>query len=188
MWLDFAHPTILSPTSNFSNFSAELTVQTTSTQTQWLTLLISGTDIPNVPGNGGLFIPAAHPIHLHGHDFALLAQSEQPYNPLTPPILKLDNPPRRDVALLPLNGSIVISFKLDNPGVWLMHCHIAWHASSGLAMQILENVERMKIKDEGQLKEGCRKWEDWFAKNEGKGQCRYGSEGDLYPFQDDSGI
>jgi hypothetical protein len=32
----------------------------------------------------------------------------------------------------------MIAFKADNPGNWLMHCHIAGHASFGLGAQILE--------------------------------------------------
>jgi hypothetical protein len=32
----------------------------------------------------------------------------------------------------------MIAFKADNPGNWLMHCHIAAHASFGLGAQILE--------------------------------------------------
>jgi hypothetical protein len=39
---------------------------------------------------------------------------------------------------MPANGFIIIAFKADNPGSWLMHCHIAGHASGGLALQILE--------------------------------------------------
>jgi hypothetical protein len=41
-------------------------------------------------------------------------------------------------VLLPRNGFVLIAFKADNPGNWLMHCHIAAHASAGLAAQILE--------------------------------------------------
>ena len=52
--------------------------------------------------------------------------------------LTYDNPPRRDVVLLPSDGYVVTAFKTDNPGVWLMHCHIAAHASFGLALQIME--------------------------------------------------
>jgi hypothetical protein len=74
---------------------------------------------------------------LHGHDFAILKQvSKGTYTPGTP--LNTCNPARRDVVLLPQNGYVVIAFKADNPGNWLMHCHIALHASFGLAAQILE--------------------------------------------------
>jgi hypothetical protein len=67
---------------------------------------------------------------MHGHDFAILQQSSTQYK-VGGLNLKLDNPPRRDVALLPMNGFLVIAFKADNPGSWLMHCHIVWHASGG---------------------------------------------------------
>jgi hypothetical protein len=40
---------------------------------------------------------------------------------------------------LPAAGYLVIAFKIDNPGSWLMHCHIAWHASEGLAVQFVES-------------------------------------------------
>lgn len=51
----------------------------------------------------------------------------------------LVNPPRRDVAVLPSKGYLAIAFQLDNPGAWIVHCHIAWHASEGLAMQFVES-------------------------------------------------
>ena len=78
-------------------------------------------------------------LHLHGHDFAILSQSTKPYvQGVTQ--LNLINPPRRDVVTLYGGGGhVVIAFKTDNPGAWLFHCHIAIHASDGLALQILEN-------------------------------------------------
>jgi hypothetical protein len=79
-----------------------------------------------------------HKIHLHGHDFAILQQEENQVYDRSKLKPKLDNPPRRDVVLLPNGGFVVIAFKADNPGSWLMHCHIARHASEGLALQILE--------------------------------------------------
>ena len=108
--------------------------------------------------------------------------------------LKLDNPPRRDVVLLPVNGFVVIAFKADNPGTWLMHCHIARHASEGLALQVLE-----RQKDANDIwpfstspaiqraREVCRRWNDWY------GDCHNwwpgGSASCATPwFEDDSGI
>ena len=75
-------------------------------------------------------------MHLHGHDFAVLQVSTTPYIGKLDP--KTDNPARRDVILLPKGGFVLIAFKTDNPGTWLMHCHIAVHASSGLGLQIME--------------------------------------------------
>lgn len=152
-------------------------------------LVITGppglTGVPN--GANRSFFPVAHPMHLHGHDFALLAQGNN-FHDLEKPggvKLKFDNPPRRDVVLLPTGGYVVIAFKADNPGSWLFHCHIPWHASSGLALQILERQEDLKaMMTEERLAEtvrGCAKWDEWVSKPEN----HYNPKG---PFQDDSGI
>ena len=69
--------------------------------------------------------PVAHPIHVHGHDVVILASGNRTYDPANV-TLNLDNPPRRDVALLPVTGFLLIAFQINNPGTWLMHCHIAW--------------------------------------------------------------
>jgi FtsP/CotA-like multicopper oxidase with cupredoxin domain len=37
--------------------------------------------------------------------------------------------PQRDSAHLPENGWLAIRFIADNPGVWLLHCHINSHLS-----------------------------------------------------------
>src|SRR5271168_1749089 len=101
--------------------------------------------------------------------------------------MKFDNPPRRDVALLPAGGYIIIAFKADNPGSWLLHCHIAWHASSGLAMQILERVGDIGPPkwEPGWLDQNianCMKWNKWFADPGNLWDSNYTL------FQDDSGI
>lgn len=68
-------------------------------------------------GNG---VP--HPIHLHGHDFYLLGQGSGSFTGVSQ--LNFVNPPRRDVAMLEGSGFMVIAFLTDNPGAWLLHCHI----------------------------------------------------------------
>lgn len=62
----------------------------------------------------------------------LLAQNQTQFDPSTSfDTFNFENPPRRDVILLPENGFIAVAMRADNPGVWLIHCHIAWHSSSG---------------------------------------------------------
>ncbi|KAI0477945.1 multicopper oxidase [Xylaria cf. heliscus] len=39
----------------------------------------------------------------------------------------LANPMRRDTVTVPAFSHIVIRFKADNPGLWALHCHVAWH-------------------------------------------------------------
>jgi iron transport multicopper oxidase len=45
---------------------------------------------------------------------------------------------RRDVFWVRPNGSFVIRFRADNPGIWLFHCHIEWHLASGLISTFVE--------------------------------------------------
>lgn len=90
------------------------------------------------------------------------------------------------MVLLPANGFVAIAFKADNPGSWLIHCHIAWHASSGLAMQILERQEDLKKELTPQrlkpVEDGCRTWDKWFSNPANLW------DGNFTTFQDDSGI
>ncbi|KAM0309710.1 hypothetical protein ACHAPQ_012552, partial [Fusarium lateritium] len=46
---------------------------------------------------------------------------------------------RRDTIVVRGNGNAVLRFKADNPGVWLFHCHIEWHVTSGLIATLVED-------------------------------------------------
>lgn len=153
-------------------------------------------------------------MHLHGHDFAMVQYNTThewkdeyfKYN-------NLNNPPRRDVVNIPAStrssnsqgGFVVIAFKADNPGNWLFHCHIAFHASNGLGLQILESRAAAHslyhLQNPGMMSEAsrvCKNWSYFFN------DCRNWANG-LNPktgiyekcnvyginkehFQDDSGV
>lgn len=51
---------------------------------------------------------------------------------------------RRDVFQVPSGESITIRVIADNPGVWLLHCHIEWHLEVGLAIQFVEAPKLMQ--------------------------------------------
>ncbi|KAH0353669.1 laccase precursor, partial [Aureobasidium melanogenum] len=112
-------------------------------------------------------VPLGHPIHLHGHDFYVLGAGYGNYGSGT--TLNLDNPPRRDVAFMPgdgptgQGGHLVIAFFTDNPGVWLMHCHIGWHVAMGFALQFIEGQEQIKdtVTDTCFLNDVCDTWRPW---------------------------
>lgn len=79
-----------------------------------------------------------HPIHTHGHaPQHLYRVSSGFYTPgevvATPPV-----PMRRDVWLVPPGGHTVSRFTANNPGVWLLHCHMEWHLLGGLAIAFVE--------------------------------------------------
>lgn len=132
----------------------------------------SGNLLVNVPNGEQMVyiiiespIPLPHPIHLHGHDFWILGEGRGTYTSDTP--LNLSNPPRRDTALMPAAGYLVLAFVTDNPGVWLMHCHIGWHSSMGFALQIVEQQDKIKktIKDSCELEDTCAAWDTWADAN-----------------------
>ena len=42
--------------------------------------------------------------------------------------------PRKDTAIIPAGGYLVVRIISNNPGAWLLHCHILIHATDGMAM------------------------------------------------------
>lgn len=107
MLVKWAEPSLLSLANGNATFEEQEAVYKLPEANQWVYFVIETT----------LGVP--HPIHLHGHDFFILAAAADATfdSSVT---LQLDNPPRRDVATLPAAGYLVISFLTDNPGAWLV--------------------------------------------------------------------
>ncbi|KAL4894413.1 extracellular dihydrogeodin oxidase/laccase [Aspergillus ambiguus] len=101
-----------------------------------------------------------HPMHLHGHDFLVLDSGYGNIDLIQNNTLTLINPPRRDVAMLPASGYLIIALKTNNPGAWLMHCHIAWHTSEGFAVQLLERQSEI-FYDYETLNSTCASWKKY---------------------------
>ncbi|KAG6403564.1 hypothetical protein SASPL_135789 [Salvia splendens] len=79
-----------------------------------------------------------HPLHLHGYHFYVVGQGFGNFNPRRDTArFNLVDPPLRNTINVPVGGWTVIRFVADNPGVWLMHCHIDSHLRWGLAMSFL---------------------------------------------------
>ncbi|KAI1129829.1 Cupredoxin [Nemania abortiva] len=83
-----------------------------------------------------------HPFHLHGHHFQALYRSEEEAGTFEDAnVTEADFPAipmRRDTFVLYPDGNIVLRFRADNPGIWLFHCHIEWHVTSGLIATMVE--------------------------------------------------
>jgi FtsP/CotA-like multicopper oxidase with cupredoxin domain len=101
--------------------------------------------------------PAAHPMHLHGHNFQILSEGSGAWDGT---IVNPSNPTRRDVHLLQAGGYMVLQFNADNPGVWPFHCHIAWHVSSGLYVNVLERPDLIpsQVKIPSNVQNTCTQW------------------------------
>ncbi|WP_036479673.1 multicopper oxidase family protein [Nitratireductor basaltis] len=64
-----------------------------------------------------------HAMHLHGHHFRVLSRSEASVD---------DGKPWRDTFLIGPSQTTHIAFVADNPGRWLLHCHMLEHAAAGM--------------------------------------------------------
>ena len=45
---------------------------------------------------------------------------------------------RKDTVIVPPGGYVVVAFQADNPGYWIMHCHIEEHLLNGMAVVVQE--------------------------------------------------
>ncbi|MEO9575912.1 MAG: multicopper oxidase family protein [Tateyamaria sp.] len=63
-----------------------------------------------------------HGIHVHGHHFTILTR-----NGLSDP-----NKDVRDTVLIGADEVVEIAFVADNPGKWMIHCHMLSHQASGM--------------------------------------------------------
>ncbi|KAJ5241234.1 Multicopper oxidase abr1 [Penicillium citrinum] len=84
-----------------------------------------------------------HPWHLHGHQFQVLQRTEVDGGLFTGAYFPniSHTPVRRDTIMVQNHGHAVIRFRADNPGVWLLHCHIEWHVEAGLTATLIEAPE-----------------------------------------------
>jgi FtsP/CotA-like multicopper oxidase with cupredoxin domain len=112
------------------NKNRELVYQTTGIQT--LDIVISNFD------------DGAHPFHLHGYKFWVLASGVGYFDPALYSSIDLTNPLRRDTATIEAFGWVLLRFVADNPGMWAFHCHISWHSEAGLLMQFLTRSDGME--------------------------------------------
>ncbi|WP_029703338.1 multicopper oxidase domain-containing protein [Aurantimonas coralicida] len=63
-----------------------------------------------------------HAMHVHGHHFRVVSRDGKP---VASPVL-------RDTELMMPDETIEIAFVADNPGKWLLHCHMLEHAAGGM--------------------------------------------------------
>jgi len=63
-----------------------------------------------------------HPMHLHGHSFRVLTRNRSP----------VPHHAWADTVLIAPEETMEIAFVADNPGDWMLHCHVADHQFSGM--------------------------------------------------------
>jgi FtsP/CotA-like multicopper oxidase with cupredoxin domain len=63
-----------------------------------------------------------HPVHLHGHSFKVLSRNGKP----------VPHDQWSDTILLAPKDMVECAFVADNPGDWMLHCHVTDHQMAGL--------------------------------------------------------
>jgi FtsP/CotA-like multicopper oxidase with cupredoxin domain len=63
-----------------------------------------------------------HPMHLHGHSFRELRRNGR----------SVPTQAWRDTTLLAPRETVDVAFVADNPGEWLIHCHVLEHHAGGM--------------------------------------------------------
>jgi FtsP/CotA-like multicopper oxidase with cupredoxin domain len=66
----------------------------------------------------------AHPMHLHGHAFQVIAIDGRPMQGAV-----------RDTVLVMPMGRVRIAFDANNPGRWPFHCHNLYHMVTGMTTE-----------------------------------------------------
>ena len=60
-----------------------------------------------------------HPMHLHGHTFAVTGGGA-----------------RKDTVIVAPKQTVNVDFDADNPGQWMTHCHNIYHAEAGMMVNL----------------------------------------------------
>ncbi|KAF2196616.1 hypothetical protein GQ43DRAFT_382858 [Delitschia confertaspora ATCC 74209] len=154
MVIDWAKPTLKYIAENNASYPSSYNIINVPQANQWTYWIVQ--QAAGAP-------PIAHPIHLHGHDAYLLGSGTGTFSAANIPQLKFTNPVRRDVAMLPASGWLVLAYPSDNPGAWLMHCHIAFHVSMGLSVQFLERKSEINLPAPGsEWYQTCTKFQNYL--------------------------
>lgn len=98
-----------------------------------------------------------HPIHKHSNKYYVIGQGQGVWNYTSvaeamehiPESFNLKNPQYRDTFATPPAATgptwLAIRYHVINPGAFLMHCHIQVHLSGGMAVALLDGVDKWPI-------------------------------------------
>jgi FtsP/CotA-like multicopper oxidase with cupredoxin domain len=76
--------------------------------------------------------PMHHPFHIHGAGRFLILSRDGMQEP---------NLVWKDTVLVRMGETVDILLEVTNPGLWMVHCHIAEHSESGMMFRFLVNEE-----------------------------------------------
>ncbi|XP_054289587.1 uncharacterized protein LOC129004903 isoform X2 [Macrosteles quadrilineatus] len=88
-----------------------------------------------------------HPFHIHGTDYYVIEEGKLPdtyYTPESQAFVRRKmsenrynlkpNLPMKDTVSVQYQGYSIMRILADNPGMWFIHCHFAYHQETGMAV------------------------------------------------------
>lgn len=138
--LEDSHPLLFNPNSSLGR--SELAIRTLNDT--WVDIIIDVTNALQPP----------HPIHKHSNKFFVIGQGEGKWNYSSvaeavehiPEKFNLKNPQIRDTYATPAATTgptwLALRYHVVNPGAFLLHCHIQVHLSGGMALALLDGIDK----------------------------------------------
>jgi hypothetical protein len=115
----------------------------------WVDIIFQVGALPGEP------VEIGHAIHKHGSKFYIIGKGLGMWNYSSvaqavldqPQSFNLENPNIRDTAITEFIGAmwVAIRYHSNNPGAWLLHCHIETHLAGGMAMAIMDGYDKWPI-------------------------------------------
>lgn len=135
-------PLLYYPASSLA-MNPNLTIQTKNGS--WVDLVLRVGALPNEPAE------ISHAIHKHGSKIWLIGQGNGIWEYASvaagmaaePASFNLVDPNYRDTIVTTFKGPawFVIRYYADNPGPWLLHCHVETHLAGGMGMVLMDGVD-----------------------------------------------
>ncbi|KAL6854709.1 hypothetical protein ACO1O0_005834 [Amphichorda felina] len=114
----------------------------------WVDIILAVGALPNEP------VEINHAIHKHGNKFHVIGHGYGKWNYTSvaeavfeqPSSFNLENPNIRDTAITNFTFAdgpewVAIRYHSNNPGCWLLHCHVETHLAGGMGIVILDGVD-----------------------------------------------
>ncbi|PYH96695.1 hypothetical protein BO71DRAFT_481806 [Aspergillus ellipticus CBS 707.79] len=134
---------LLSPPVLFNRSSIPAQYAISTMNNTWVDLIINITTSRQIQ----------HPIHKHSNKYFVIGSGVTPFTyssvdeamQYIPQDFNLKNPPMRDTFFTPSSRTspswLALRYFVQNPGPFLLHCHIQMHHSGGLALALLDGVD-----------------------------------------------
>jgi len=137
------HPLLYFPNSTDA-LDEDLVIRTKNGS--WVDIVFNVGVLPEEP------VEIGHALHKHGNKFWVIGRGLGEWNWTTtadaveahPEFFNLETPAIKDTAITEFIGAmwVVIRYHSNNPGPWLLHCHVETHLAGGMGIAIMDGVDK----------------------------------------------